>query len=79
MAEDLGHRPFNLIGLIMIILGSFLILIPYLAKYFKNIDKVHPMLVYVYRHNNFIFITSPILIVMSVLSILLFLFGRYLK
>ncbi|MEM3088409.1 MAG: hypothetical protein QXP20_04780 [Candidatus Bathyarchaeia archaeon] len=79
MASSEWYYPFTWIGLIMIVLGILFILIPFIVKYAPAIEKLPPILVYVYRHNNFYFATSPILIIVSILSILAFLFSRYLR
>ncbi|MBS7644334.1 hypothetical protein KEJ26_07170 [Candidatus Bathyarchaeota archaeon] len=79
MASSEWYYPFTWIGLIMIALGVLFILIPFIVKYAPAIEKLPPILVYVYRHNNFYFATSPILIIVSILSILAFLFSRYLR
>jgi len=60
MSNDYLSRSISWIGLIMIILGGVLILFPYLARIIPAIEKAHPILVYVYRNDNFIFITSPL-------------------
>lgn len=79
MASSEWYHPFTWIGLIMIALGVLFILIPFIAKYAPAIEKLPPILVYIYRHNNFYFATSPLLIIVSILSILAFLLSRYLR
>ncbi len=73
------YRAFTWMGLILIVLGFFLILIPYVARYLPSVEKIPPIILYVYRRDGFYFATSPLLIVISLISILAFLFGRYLR
>ena len=73
------ERSFTFLGMIMIFLGVLLALIPHLVRYAPEIEKLPPILLYVYRKDNFYFATSPILIIISIVSVLLSLFSRYSK
>lgn len=54
----------------MIILGVLFVLIPFVEPY-VSLEDIPPWLIYVYRRGNFYFATSPILILISVLVVLL--------
>jgi type II secretory pathway component PulF len=71
------ERPFTLPGIVMVLLGMLFVLIPHLARYAPEIEKLPPILLYVYRWDNFYFATSPILIIISIISVLISLFSRY--
>jgi len=64
---------FTWIGLLFIILGILFILIPHLIRYIPEIQKVPPLLLYIYHRDNFWVATSPLLIIISVLSIIFYL------
>jgi hypothetical protein len=77
--EDTGYRSFTWAGTVLIILGILLVLLPYLLRYVPSLEKFPPLVLYVYRRDGFYFATSPILIIISIISILTFIFSRYLK
>lgn len=79
MAIDEWYRSFAWLGVIMILLGLLFVLIPYLIRYAPEIEKLPPILLYVYRRNGFYFATSPILIVISIAWVLASLLSRYSK
>jgi len=54
----------------LIILGVLFVLIPLVEPY-VSLEDIPPWLIYVYRRGNFYFATSPILILISVLVVLL--------
>ena len=66
---------FNIIsifGIFFILLGMILFLIPILIKINPVLDfeKIPWLILYVYNTDNFIFATSPILIIFSLISII---------
>jgi hypothetical protein len=67
---DPYYRPITTLGLILIISGLLLIVLPFLVRYLPNIDNIPWILLWVYKSNGFYFATSPILIILSILSIL---------
>jgi hypothetical protein len=73
------YRSFAWMGVLLIILGVILILVPYAVKYAPSLGKLPPIILYVYRRNGFYFATSPILIIISLISILAFILSRYMK
>jgi hypothetical protein len=68
-----SYQTFVIPGLILILLGIILIAIPFLAKVSPSIEKLPTLLVWVYRSDGFYFVTSPILIIISVISIIVYL------
>lgn len=75
------HRPFMILGLIMIIIGVALVALPLLFRFMpalERLEKLPKILVYVYRSDNFYFITSPILIIIG-LAYFAYLIWRFLK
>ena len=64
---------------IMILLGIILVLMLYLIRYTPEIEKLPPIILYIYRRNNFVFATSPILIAVSVIWVLVSVLTRYWK
>jgi hypothetical protein len=69
-------RPFTTLGLLLIVSGLVLVLLPFLARSFPNIDRLPWILIWVYRRDGFYFATSPLLIILSLLSLLAQLYGR---
>ncbi len=70
MAIDEWYRSFAWLGVIMILLGVLFVAIPYLIRYAPEIEKLPPILLYVYRRHGFYFATSPILIIVSIVWVL---------
>jgi hypothetical protein len=59
---------FTVLGVLLIILGIVLVAIPILSgipAVMNTVDRVPWILLYVYRHENFVFATSPALILIS--------------
>jgi len=62
-----------LLGFSFILLGIALLLLPLLSRLppiFQRLKDLLPILVYVYQHDGFYFVTSPILIIISVILFL---------
>ena len=59
------------LGLLLILLGLAVIAIPFLARYFTDIEKIHPLILIGYRTDGLFIGTSPILII-ALLLIYLF-------
>jgi hypothetical protein len=72
-----GDWLFYLIGILFILVGISFFLIPLLfsAGSFSNL-KVPWILVYVYNKGGFYFATSPILLIISAVSVIIFLVRR---
>ena len=71
-----SYQPFTTLGLILIVSGLILVLLPFIARFLPSLDNVPWFIIWVYRRDGFTFMTSPLLIVLSLLSLLLQLYGR---
>ena len=74
------QNPFNVFGLTLILIGVALLIVPIIAKIIPTIDleKIPWPILYVYRNDGFVFITSPLLIIIGVAYFLLTLLRHYL-
>jgi hypothetical protein len=71
-----SYQPFTTLGLILIVSGLLLVLLPFLARFLPSLDQVPWFIIWVYRRDGFTFVTSPFLIILSMLSLLVQLYGR---
>ena len=58
-------------GWILILLGIIFVAMPYIARVVPDIDRIPWWILWVYRSDGFYFATSPILIFISIISIIL--------
>jgi len=65
-----AFRPFTLMGYILIILGLIFVALPMIVRVFPSVDKIPWIILWVYKRDGFYFATSPILIILSILSII---------
>ncbi len=65
------YTPFQYMGWILILLGIIFVAMPYLARVVPNIDRIPWWILWVYRSDGFTFATSPLLIFISILSIII--------
>jgi hypothetical protein len=70
------YRPFTALGMLLIVCGLLLVLLPVMARHLPSLDRLPWIFVWVYRKNGFYFATSPLLIIVSVISLLLNLLRR---
>lgn len=70
------YRPFTVMGLILILSGLVLVLLPIVARHIPSLDRLPWILVWVYRKDGFYFVTSPLLIIISLVSIIINLYGK---
>jgi len=70
-------QPLVLMGLVFLIIGIALLSIPFLARLIPSDLKIPSFLLYVYRGDNFYFVTSPLLILISLVYLLLFLLRAF--
>jgi flagellar biogenesis protein FliO len=77
MAMSDRYHMFTWLGSILIVVGILFVLIPYLMRYVPAIEKLPPILVYIYRRDSFFIATSPILIIISVIAVIAYLLSRY--
>jgi hypothetical protein len=71
-----NYQPLTTLGLILIVSGLLLVLLPFLARYLPSLDQVPWFLIWVYRRNSLYFVTSPLLILLSLLSLIAQLYVR---
>ncbi|GBC75742.1 hypothetical protein HRbin06_01064 [archaeon HR06] len=66
---------FTLLGIFFILLGIALLLLPLLTKVInlQNLEKIPPLLLYIYKSDGFYFITSPLLLIISLIFLFLYL------
>ena len=70
------YQALQMLGLMLLILGLIFIAIPFLVKLLPSLEKVPPIILWVYKHDGFYFATSPLLIIISLISIILFLLSK---
>jgi hypothetical protein len=73
---DTYYRPFTILGLLLIVSGLLLVLLPFLARHLPSLEKLPWIILWVYRRDGFYFATSPLLIIVSLISLLLNIFNR---
>ncbi len=73
MLETELYRPFTILGLFLMLLGAIFLLLPLILKYIPEIERLPSIIIYIYRKDNFFFATSPILIIISLVSLLYYL------
>lgn len=57
----------------LVILGAMLFILPMIMDRIPSLEKMPWVFIYVYRSGNFTFVTSPILIIFSIFSLILYL------
>ena len=65
------YTPFQSMGWILILLGIIFVAMPYIARFVPDLDRIPWWILWVYRSDGFYFATSPILIFISIISIIL--------
>jgi ribose/xylose/arabinose/galactoside ABC-type transport system permease subunit len=69
--------PFiQVLGIMLIILGVLLFIAPLLLEKVPSLESIPWIILYVYRRNGFVFVTSPLLIIISILSLLWWILTR---
>jgi hypothetical protein len=63
-------RFFQFVGLMFIALGAILFLLPFLLDRVPALERVPWIILYVYRKDGFVFATSPLLLIISVISLI---------
>jgi len=71
-----SYRITTIVGLLFLVLGALLLVLPFFEKFIPSLERLPWFLIYVYRRGDFYFVTSPVLIVLSLLSLLLYIAGR---
>jgi|FaiFalDrversion2_1042247.scaffolds.fasta_scaffold01359_3 predicted transporter len=70
MVLETWEQASSLLGLTLVVLGLIFLLAPILARSIPDIERIPAILLYVYRSDGFIFATSPILIILTLLFLL---------
>jgi len=70
------YTPFQSMGWVLILLGIIFVALPYITRIIPDVDRIPWWILWVYRSDGFTFTTSPILIFISILSLLLNLLRR---
>ncbi|MEM2210819.1 MAG: hypothetical protein QXW83_00945 [Nitrososphaerales archaeon] len=63
----------SLSGIILILIGIILILIPFLIRAIpslESLERIPPIILYIYRSDGFFFATSPILIILGLIYLI---------
>ncbi len=68
--------PLTLLGVILIAAGIVLVALPLIAKYMPNVEDIPWIILWVHRSDGFVFATSPILIIISTVSLVIYLATR---
>jgi hypothetical protein len=68
-------HPLTILGIALILIGVALVLLPILGKY-VDFSRVPSWLIYVYHSDGFYFVTSPFLIVVSLIMLAIYLLTR---
>ncbi len=63
------------LGIAFILIGTALVLIPILGRYI-DLSQVPSWLIYIYHSNGFYFVTSPLLIVLSIAAFIAYILMR---
>ena len=64
------YREFSALGWILILLGLLFVALPYVMKVVPSVERLPWFIIWVYRRDGFYFATSPLLIIISILSVL---------
>jgi uncharacterized membrane protein len=77
MVMELKMFPFlQILGIVLMVLGVLLFIAPMILERMPSLESVPWILLYVYRSDGFVFVTSPILIIISIISLLLWITTR---
>jgi len=70
------QRMTTVLGILFLVLGALMLLLPFLERSLPSLNELPWFLIYVYRRGDFFFVTSPILIILSLLSVVLYVVSR---
>ncbi|MEW6592434.1 MAG: hypothetical protein AB1305_01935 [Candidatus Hadarchaeota archaeon] len=63
------------LGIAFILIGAALVALPIIGRNF-DFSRVPSWLIYIYRSDGFYFVTSPLLLALSLLSVVIFILRR---
>jgi len=75
----MGSRVFHFIqvfGVILIVLGALLFIAPLLLEKMPSLESISWIILYIYRRDGFVFATSPLLVIISIVSLLWWILTR---
>jgi len=70
------ENHFTYLGFILIAFGVFLVFLPLIARFIPDVDRIPWFILWVYKTDGFTFVTSPLLVLISLLSFLMYYFKR---
>ncbi len=70
------YSPFTSMGWVLILVGVLLVVLPYISRIIPGAERLPWFILFVYRRDGFYFATSPLLILISLISILFNRSGR---
>ena len=70
------YSPFTSMGWVLILVGVLLVVLPYISRIIPDAERLPWFILFVYRRDGFYFATSPLLILISLISILFNRSGR---
>ena len=65
------NEPFTLLGLVLIMSGIVLVLIPFITSHLPSLERLPWFILWVYRSDGFFCATSPLLIALSLIWVLM--------
>jgi uncharacterized membrane protein len=76
MVMEFEMFPLQILGIMLMVLGALLFVAPLVLERMPSLESVPWILLYVFRRDGFVFVTSPILIIVSILSLLWWILTR---
>jgi hypothetical protein len=71
-----NFTPLTLLGILLIAVGIVLVALPLIARHIPNLENLPWIIVWVYRTDGFLLATSPILIIISIISLIIYFANR---
>lgn len=68
-------EPLTWLGIALILIGTAIVLLPIIGRYF-DLSQVPSWLIYVYHSDGFYLVTSPLLLLLSLVSFIVFFLKR---
>jgi len=70
------YQSLTFVGIALIVVGIILVILPFIARHIPNLEKVPWIIIWVYKSNGFLFATSPLLIILTMISLILSILKR---
>lgn len=70
------YQSLTFVGIVLIVVGIILVILPFIARHIPNLEKVPWIIIWVYKSNGFLFATSPLLIILTIISLILSILKR---